>query len=1482
MYIRARKRLSLIIVILLIVTSLEFTLVTKIDAAEENLTISLKADHPNIVNVDEVSKSVNVIKNTNFEKLNQQISNGIDSVLRVLDINGIPKKETDELLTGDKFVLIKGSVKKEYTIQVNYFTLKNVALNPDERNIKVSSIRGNTVPLNAFNGESTGNAGSGYQVDQSQSKQTSISAGKDTFWLAVDLGEIQAIEQFSVAWGTTVSNLTTRLKDSKYRVEYTNDPEKWAALSNAAVSGADGILNYSKPVGWDLAYEQDVRELPNANGNKVFMSNLETPISARYVMLTGELASSWIEIYNFFVFQKESGEGESDQPVYPTEELAKIVPDYEGMSLTVGRPAIVRKDTAVPKIHITAKEDINVSGKLKDPNGRTIYTSAKQTVESNSTIVVAPDVEVSVLGTYVFEWEIEGRKKVYEKIYFTAVDEDISKYNYTNPYPALYLHEDKGVYVPDYLGNTVMDYSNVGYQGGGIEIPNVPVKVILEPSDDSTSDDTERIQNAINMIGRNVPDSNGFRGALLLKAGTFRVSSSIRISESGIVIKGEGDDHENIEDHPIPLSPTNWKNYKQSEEAKPNVTKVVATWVASSYDKNTAIFNFSGSAESKSGNPIDIVDQYVPAGGTTIKLASVSGLSVGDTVNIRRAINAAWAQDLKMDVITDAPGVPSANQWAENGVVDSAYVNNDEERTIKSINHDTNEIILLEPLADALNMRYGVSTVTKYEPTGRINNVGIENIQVLSRFNDSTTAINSAFGVDYKSFDDELHAQLAVRFGNAQNAWARRITTYHIDVAVSISTGVSKLTIQDVNCLEPVGGTGGERRYSFSNAGGTLVLSQRNYTRYTRHGFIVMGNIIGPNVFYNNKAEYEFDANEPHLRWSTGGLFDNFNGRVYVQNRWNNGTAHGWSGANYTLYNNTGPYMISQNPLAANYLFGQQGERLPFVMDAVDPGNVPNFHPYEYSNGSKMTPESLYIQQLKDRLGQEAVNNIEKSDIPAYIDESSDFTEKFASLEGILVEGVPLENFNKHLLSYTVPIALDYTVLPEITYSADGNANVVVSNDGNKAVKFTVSMPGKLDTVYIVNYGIIDKNVPIISSGGQSSIHHLIDDDHKTSWSSSGTPWVQFYLGDKPASINSVSLGYSRDTQIRRSYYFDFEISNDGYNWTKVIDDSWRRDNLGNGHIMGMEVLPGAGGDSITDYETFIFPEGISARLMRVSMFGARSGTGTGTSNVNKYWAIDVDAAVNEEHVKVSGVEISDKELSLGKGETKQLTASVLPANADNKAVTWSSSNPGVATVDNTGLVTAIEEGNATITIKTVEGGFLDTSIVTVNENAFPSIDLSQLKNLISAAKAISNDDSVYTENTFAALQAAIMRAESALERIKTDLELTEALETLKAALDGLVETAPDQGKDIPEQNGDTNQDDDLNPSQGGDHNQSVEKNHVQDDKKNQGHNFQTNNKGAKLPNTASSMYTMLVTGIALLLTAFTVLLFVRNRRFRD
>lgn len=83
--------------------------------------------------------------------------------------------------------------------------------------------------------------------------------------------------------------------------------------------------------------------------------------------------------------------------------------------------------------------------------------------------------------------------------------------------------------------------------------------------------------------------------------------------------------------------------------------------------------------------------------------------------------------------------------------------------------------------------------------------------------------------------------------------------------------------------------------------------------------------------------------------------------------------------------------------------------------------------------------------------------------------------------------------------------------------------------------------------------------------------------------------------------------------------------------------------------------------------------------------------------------------------VPVSGVSISDASLALYAGDTHQLSATITPSNAANKNVSWESSNTFVATVSSTGLVTAKEEGDATITVRTEDGGFTATCAVKVN-----------------------------------------------------------------------------------------------------------------------------------------------------------------------
>ena len=79
-----------------------------------------------------------------------------------------------------------------------------------------------------------------------------------------------------------------------------------------------------------------------------------------------------------------------------------------------------------------------------------------------------------------------------------------------------------------------------------------------------------------------------------------------------------------------------------------------------------------------------------------------------------------------------------------------------------------------------------------------------------------------------------------------------------------------------------------------------------------------------------------------------------------------------------------------------------------------------------------------------------------------------------------------------------------------------------------------------------------------------------------------------------------------------------------------------------------------------------------------------------------------------------TGVTLNKTELSLTVGSSEQLTATVAPAEADNKSVTWTSSNPAVATVDASGNVTAVGTGTATITVTTADGGRTATCIITV------------------------------------------------------------------------------------------------------------------------------------------------------------------------
>ncbi len=87
---------------------------------------------------------------------------------------------------------------------------------------------------------------------------------------------------------------------------------------------------------------------------------------------------------------------------------------------------------------------------------------------------------------------------------------------------------------------------------------------------------------------------------------------------------------------------------------------------------------------------------------------------------------------------------------------------------------------------------------------------------------------------------------------------------------------------------------------------------------------------------------------------------------------------------------------------------------------------------------------------------------------------------------------------------------------------------------------------------------------------------------------------------------------------------------------------------------------------------------------------------------------------VNKPSVEVTGVELSEHSLEMTVGDTAVLSATVTPSDADNTEVGWNSSDTDVATVDERGVVRAIEEGSSKIIVTTADGNFTDICSVTV------------------------------------------------------------------------------------------------------------------------------------------------------------------------
>ena len=117
--------------------------------------------------------------------------------------------------------------------------------------------------------------------------------------------------------------------------------------------------------------------------------------------------------------------------------------------------------------------------------------------------------------------------------------------------------------------------------------------------------------------------------------------------------------------------------------------------------------------------------------------------------------------------------------------------------------------------------------------------------------------------------------------------------------------------------------------------------------------------------------------------------------------------------------------------------------------------------------------------------------------------------------------------------------------------------------------------------------------------------------------------------------------------------------------------------------------------------------------------------------------------------IPVTGVSVVPTAGSVTVGQTLTITASVAPADATNKAVTWSSSSDSIATVSDEGVVTGVAEGNATITVTTEDGGFTATCDVTVEAAtvAVTGVSVSPTSDSITVGEDLTLTATVEPEN---------------------------------------------------------------------------------------------------------------------------------------
>ena len=397
--------------------------------------------------------------------------------------------------------------------------------------------------------------------------------------------------------------------------------------------------------------------------------------------------------------------------------------------------------------------------------------------------------------------------------------------------------------------NTDIDFSTAGYADGSL--PHVPAVLRVVPSG---ADDTALIQQALDTLAARPLSAQGFRGALVLAPGRFRVRGQILMRASGVVLRGAG----------------------------PDKTVVIADGVA-----RRALIEVGATSAARTAEPI-AVTKDVPAGARELHLSDVRGMKPGAEIVVTRPSTAEWVAAIGM---TNLPGkfANLLQDWKP-GSRNLSW-----DRTVVAVHTANNTVTLDAPITMALEKRWGGGTVAMTNANAPAERIGIEDLTLESSYDTSHPM-------------DEDHAWIAVQMDNLRDGWVRNVVARHfVSSAVRVNQHARRITILDCQSLAPIAERAGYRRQSFV-VNGQQVLVARCLGEEGMNDFAVGMLSAGPNVFFDCTARNALGASGAFESLAAGVLYEQVHvpdARLQLVEDLTRAQGAGWTAANSLIWNSS-------------------------------------------------------------------------------------------------------------------------------------------------------------------------------------------------------------------------------------------------------------------------------------------------------------------------------------------------------------------------------------------------------------------------------------------------------------------------------------------------------------------------------------------------------------------------------------------------